>query len=175
METSVKPLTIKSHIIRNGSVSPTKPNITSHLSGNTPQKCYGMRHLPFMRPLYIRYHTDDYKVSTKSMLQRPHIINVYRKPQRCPICGSEVIPIIYGTGDMTEIEFLLTYKKNCIMGGDNIPRRPPIWACAAGCKRFRKINSDGTDAKVKIRLLKNEHIGHLQIEVVSEDGKTYVL
>lgn len=41
------------------------------------------------------------------------------------------------------------------MGGDNIPRRPPIWACACGCKRFRKVNSDGPDALVKTKLLKN--------------------
>lgn len=30
--------------------------------------------------------------------------------------------IIYGTGDMTE--FLLEYRLEGIMGGDNIPRRP---------------------------------------------------
>lgn len=89
------------------------------------------------------------------------IIDVYRKPQKCPVCGSEVVPIVYGTGDMTEIEILWQYRKNCIMGGDNIPRRPPIWACSCGCKRFRKINPDGTDALVRIRLLKNERIGKI--------------
>lgn len=31
--------------------------------------------------------------------------------------------VIYGTGDMTEIEFLLEYRLEGIMGGDNIPRR----------------------------------------------------
>lgn len=46
------------------------------------------------------------------------IIDVYRKPQKCPVCGSEVVPIVYGTGDMTEIEFLWQYRKNYIMGGD---------------------------------------------------------
>lgn len=46
------------------------------------------------------------------------IIDVYRKPQKCPVCGSEVVPIVYGTGDMTEIEFPWQYRKNCIMGGD---------------------------------------------------------
>ena len=35
------------------------------------------------------------------------------------------------------------------------PRRPPIWACACGCKRFRKVNPDGTDAAVKVKMLKN--------------------
>lgn len=54
--------------------------------------------------------------------------------------------IIYGTGDTTEAEFMLEYRKECIMGGDNIPRYPPIWACVCGCKRFCKINPDGTDA-----------------------------
>lgn len=89
------------------------------------------------------------------MLEHPRIINVERKPTKCPACGSRVVDIIYGTGDMTEIEFMLEYRKEGIMGGDNIPRRPPIWACSCGCKRFRKVNSDGTDASVKVKLLKN--------------------
>ena len=41
------------------------------------------------------------------------------------------------------------------MGGDNIPRRPPIWACTNGCKRFRKVNPDGTDSPVKVKKLGN--------------------
>ena len=41
------------------------------------------------------------------------------------------------------------------MGGDNIPRRPPIWACSCGCKRFRKVNPDGMDAPVKVKMLKD--------------------
>lgn len=89
------------------------------------------------------------------MLERPRIIDVERKPTKCPVCGERVVDIIYGTGDMTEIEFTLKYRKEGIMGGDNIPRRPPIWACACGCKRFRKVNPDGTDAPVKVKLLKN--------------------
>ena len=89
------------------------------------------------------------------MLDRPRIINVERKPRKCPVCGERVVDIIYGTGDMTEVEFLLEYRKEGIMGGDNIPRRPPIWACSCGCKRFRKVNFDGTDAPVKVKLLKN--------------------
>lgn len=32
------------------------------------------------------------------------------------------------------------------MGGDNNPRRPPIWECVCGCRRFRKVNWDGTVA-----------------------------
>ena len=89
------------------------------------------------------------------MLERPRIIDVERKPTKCPVCGERVVDIIYGTGDMTEIEFMLEYRKEGIMGGDNIPRRPPIWACSCGCKRFRKVNPDGTDAPVKVKLLKN--------------------
>lgn len=54
-----------------------------------------------------------------------------------------------------EIDFALEYRKEGIMGGDNIPRRPPIWACVCGCLRFRKVNPDGTDASVKVKLLKN--------------------
>ena len=63
-----------------------------------------------------------------SMLEdfRPRIINVTRKPSKCPVCDSEIIDINYGTGEVTESEFMLKYRKNAIMGGDNIPRRPPI-------------------------------------------------
>lgn len=86
---------------------------------------------------------------------RTQIIDVQRKPAKCPVCGGEIWDIIYGTGDMTEIEFLMEYNKSAIMGGDIIPRRPPNWACGCGCKRFRKINPDGTDAPVKVKLLKN--------------------
>lgn len=49
-----------------------------------------------------------------------------RKPQKCPVCGERVVDIIYGTGDMTEIEFVMEYRKEGMMGGDNIPCRPPI-------------------------------------------------
>lgn len=87
--------------------------------------------------------------------RRPRIIDVTRKPSKCPDCGSEVVDIVYGTGDMTESDFLFEYRKSAIMGGDNIPRRPPIWCCVCGCKRFRKINEDGTDAPVKVKMLKN--------------------
>jgi hypothetical protein len=86
---------------------------------------------------------------------------VERKPSKCPVCGSEVVDIVYGTGDMTEIEFLFAYRKEAIMGGDNIPRRPPIWACSCCCKRFRKVNPDGSDAPVKVKLLKNVRKGSL--------------
>lgn len=89
------------------------------------------------------------------MLERPRIIDVERKPSKCPVCGERVVDIIYGTGDMDEAEFMMEYRRDAIMGGDNIPRRPPIWACACGCKRFRKVNPDGTDAKVKVKMLKD--------------------
>lgn len=87
--------------------------------------------------------------------KRPRIINVTRKPKKCPDCGERVVDIVYGTGDMTEMEFMLKYRKEAIMGGDNIQRRPPIWCCSCGCKRFRKVNPDGTDAPVKVKMLKN--------------------
>lgn len=85
------------------------------------------------------------------------ILDAKRKPVHCPKCGqdSEVWPIIYKTGDMTEVEFFLKYRKSAIMGGDNIPRRPPIWGCSCCSTRFRKVNPDGTDAVVKPTLLKN--------------------
>lgn len=35
--------------------------------------------------------------------KRPRIIDVERKPQKCPVCGERVVDIIYGTGDMTDV------------------------------------------------------------------------
>ena len=87
--------------------------------------------------------------------KRPRIIDVIRKPHKCPVCGERVVDIIYGTGDMTEVDYLLAYRKEGMMGGDNIPRRPPIWECVCGCRRFRKVNGDGTVAPVKVKMLKN--------------------
>ena len=57
--------------------------------------------------------------------KKPRIINVTRKPSKCPDCGSSVVDIIYGTGDMTEIEFVLQYRKDGIM-----------WAALLMCLRF---------------------------------------
>ena len=31
------------------------------------------------------------------MIERPRIINVERKPRKCPVCGGEIVDIIYGT------------------------------------------------------------------------------
>lgn len=89
------------------------------------------------------------------MVLRTKIIDVTRKPSKCPVCGGRIVDIIYGTGDMTEIEFVMKYRRDGIMGGDTIPRRPPIWACVCGCRRFRKVNEDGTDAPVKVKMLKD--------------------
>lgn len=89
------------------------------------------------------------------MAIQTRIIDVYRKPSKCPVCGGDVVDIVYETGDTTEMEYFLWFRKPAIMGGDNIPRRPPIWACSNGCKRFRKINLDGTDAPVKVKKMKN--------------------
>ena len=102
--------------------------------------------------------------------KHPHILNVLRKPRQCPVCGGEIVDIIYGTGDMTEPEFLLEYRRTAMMGGDIIPRRPPIWACSCGCKRFRKVNPDGTDAPVKVKLLKNVRKRPLTIIEFSTGG-----
>lgn len=69
-----------------------------------------------------------------------------RAQSKCTKCGERVVDIIYATDDMIVIEFVMEYRHEGIMGGDNIPRRPPIWA--RSCKRFRKVNLDGTDAPV---------------------------
>ena len=67
-----------------------------------------------------------------TMLESPRIIDVERKPRKCHKCGERVEDIFYGTGDMKEIDFVMEYRREGIMGGDNIPRRPPIWACSWG-------------------------------------------
>ena len=74
--------------------------------------------------------------------ERPRIIDVMRKPRKCPVCGGRIWDIIYGTGDMTEMEFFLQYRREAIMGG-------------CGCKRFRKVNADGSDIPVKPKMLRN--------------------
>lgn len=107
------------------------------------------------------------------MITRGRIIDVLRKPTKCPNCGEQVWPIIYGTGEMTEAEFLVAYRKEGIMGGDNIPRRPPVWACSCCGKRFCKINYDGSDAEVKIRMLAHERRGKIVFHSVSDDGTSY--
>ena len=88
------------------------------------------------------------------------ILNVTRKPVHCPKCGKdvEVWPIVY---------------KTAVMGGDNIPRRPPIWGCSCCNTRFRKVLPDGTDAPVKLRLLKNERRGKIVFTSYDEDGNPY--
>ena len=37
------------------------------------------------------------------MAKRYQIINVLRKPRKCPNCGEEVWDIIYGTGDLDDL------------------------------------------------------------------------
>ena len=46
--------------------------------------------------------------------RRPRIIDVERKPIKCPVCKSRVVDIIYGTGDMTEVEYFLKYRRVAI-------------------------------------------------------------
>lgn len=91
------------------------------------------------------------------------ILNVTRKPEHCPKCGedSQVWPIVYGTGDMSETEFLMEYRKEAIMGGDIVPSRAPIWGCSICSTRFRKVNQDGTDADVKLTFLKDVRKGSM--------------
>ena len=85
---------------------------------------------------------------------------------------------------MTEIEFTLEYRKEGIMGGDNIPRRPPIWACVCGCKRFRKVNPENIrkapatkidwESEGVKRVLSGEFkrdIHHFIVEVTTELGE----
>ncbi len=49
------------------------------------------------------------------------IINVTRKPRRCPICGEPVWDIIYGSGEMKDYQFLLKYRKKWGHGRGQYP------------------------------------------------------
>lgn len=40
-------------------------------------------------------------------------------------------------------------------------------------RKLRKVNFDGTDAPVKIRLLKNERKGKIKFTSTDEDGNQY--
>ena len=42
---------------------------------------------------------------------KTRIIGVTRKPSKCPVCGSDMIDIIYGTGDMTKWIFCWNTEK----------------------------------------------------------------
>ena len=44
------------------------------------------------------------------------------------------------------------------MGGDNIPRQAPKWACSLCGRRFRLVDEDGNYIPWKVRLLKNEKV-----------------
>ena len=37
------------------------------------------------------------------MLERPRIIDVERKPSKCPKCGERVMDIIYGTSEKKSV------------------------------------------------------------------------
>lgn len=89
------------------------------------------------------------------MTAKGKIIDVLRKPQRCPICGSRVADIIYGSGDLESWEYTFRYRKDGVMGGNEIPDNPPHWGCMAGCLRFRKVLEDGSPSDKKVKLLKN--------------------
>lgn len=80
--------------------------------------------------------------------RRPRIIDVTRKPTKCPDCGEKVVDIVYGIGDMTEIEFALQYRKEAIMGKHSrkyvrhIKFDCNLHQCDAGCSLFiRRLHS----------------------------------
>ena len=60
---------------------------------------------------------------TDEMIEKQsRIIDVLRKPQKCPVCGERVVDIIYGTGDMTEIEFVMEYRKELMVLSEQYKR-----------------------------------------------------
>lgn len=107
------------------------------------------------------------------------IYEVTRKPRTCPYCKSQptddtghIVPIIYGTGDYTEIDYLFEYHKTGMMGGDTIPRNPPKWGCNICGRRFRLVDEQGNYVPWKVHLLKNErHNGKEKIFITS-NGET---
>lgn len=58
-------------------------------------------------------------------------------------------------GDMTEVDFMRSITRKVSWEVTTFLVVHPFWACSCGCKRFRKVNPDGTDAPVKVKLFKN--------------------
>ena len=71
-----------------------------------------------------------------TMLAHPRITEVELMTRKFPKCGEPVVDIIYGTGDMTEIEFVMEYGRESIMGSDNILRCPPYLGMCFGLLSF---------------------------------------
>ena len=58
----------------------------------------------------------------------------------------------------------------------SISRRPPIWACSHGCKRFNKINFDGKDGIITIETIAiyDKHKIVETIDIVIDDNGNFV-
>ena len=73
----------------------------------------------FMR---VASMTDKIGWTDEMIEKQSRIIDVLRKPQKCPVCGERVVDIIYGTGDMTEIEFVMEYRKELMVLSEQYKR-----------------------------------------------------
>lgn len=86
--------------------------------------------LPFnITNKYVRIATesDDYEV-----------IEVKRKPRKCPICGGEVFEIIHGMPMCSEEEYYRRYGKRVIFRGCGLRENDPEWACIDCKQEFKK-------------------------------------
>lgn len=114
---------------------------------------------------------------------RTRIIDVQRKPMKCPYCGLSVVDLIYGTGDMIPIEYVFEYRREGVPAGDYIPRNPPIWACTCCSKRFRKVLADGSPAPIKVKMLQRVrkkpatliHWTHTETEKELNENRSYLV
>jgi len=52
-----------------------------------------------------------------------------RKPRKCPLCGGEVVEILYGEPMMPEEDYFKTYHKRVVYGGCCISEHSPEWKC----------------------------------------------
>jgi hypothetical protein len=68
------------------------------------------------------YFTDYLKTTFEDIVRS-------RKPRKCPLCGGEVVEIMYGEPMMSEEDYFKTYHKHVVYGGCCISEDSPQWQC----------------------------------------------
>lgn len=65
------------------------------------------------------------------------MINVIRKPRKCPFCRSQVVEIIYG--EPTKEDIIAAEKDELRLGGCSMEPNAPDWQCIKCNAQFRKV------------------------------------
>lgn len=65
------------------------------------------------------------------------MINVIRKPRKCPFCRSRIVDIIYG--EPTKEDIKAAEKDESRLGGCLMEPNSPDWQCIKCNAQFRKV------------------------------------